>query len=117
MGMFTSPLSDMEKDVLLIDGLCGLCTRTGKFISKRQTAELEILEQDSDFGKTVISEYNINADSLILIRNKKLYLHSSAAIRCLLYMKWNWKLFYPFAWIIPLPIRDIVYKIISKMRK
>ena len=106
----------MDKDALLIDGLCGLCTRTGKFISRRQVTELEITEQDSDKGVELLNRYGIKIDSLVLIRNKKAYVRSAAAIRCLLYMRWNWRCMYPLAWIIPLPIRDLVYIIIAKLR-
>ncbi|DAC39600.1 MAG TPA: DUF393 domain-containing protein [Candidatus Poseidoniales archaeon] len=107
----------MAKDALLIDGLCALCTRTGKFISKRQSNPLEIIEQNSDEGKRLLEEYGIVIDSVVLIRNSKAYVRSAAAIRCLLYMKWNWRWMYPFAWIVPLPIRDLIYLIISKLRK
>ena len=106
----------MDKDALLIDGLCGLCTRTGKFISRRQVAELEITEQDSDKGIELLNRYGIKIDSLVLIRNKKAHVRSAAAIRCLLYMRWNWRWLYPFAWIIPLPIRDLIYALVSKSR-
>ena len=106
----------MAKDALLIDGLCSLCTRTGKFISRRQVAELEITEQDSDKGLELLSRHGIKIDSLVLIRNKKAYVRSAAAIRCLLYMRWNWRCLYPLAWIIPLPIRDLVYVLVAKSR-
>lgn len=106
----------MAKDALLIDGLCGLCTRTSKFITRRQVAELEITEQDSSKGIELLNRHGIKIDSLVLIRNKKAYVRSAAAIRCLLYMRWNWRCLYPLAWIIPLPIRDLVYVLVSKSR-
>ena len=106
----------MSKDVLLIDGLCGLCTGTSKFISRRQVAGLEIIEQGSDKGIELLNQHGIKIDSLVLIRNKKAYVRSAAAIRCLLYMRWNWRCMYPLAWIIPLPIRDLVYVLVSKSR-
>lgn len=107
----------MAKDVLLIDGLCGLCTRTGRFISNRQTSPLEITEQNSEEGKRLLEQHHISIDSLVLIRNNKPYIRSAAAIRCLLYMRWNWKWMFPIAWIIPLPLRDLAYIVISKLRK
>jgi len=106
----------MAKDALLIDGLCGFCTRTSKFITRRQVAELEITEQDSSKGIELLNRHGIKIDSLVLIRNNKAYVRSAAAIRCLLYMRWNWRCLYPLAWIIPLPIRDLVYVLVSKSR-
>ena len=106
----------MDQDALLIDGLCSLCTRTGKFITRRQVKKLEITEQESDLGVELLNRYNLKIDSLVLIRNKKAYVRSSAAIRCLLYMRWNWRLMYPLAWVIPWPIRDLAYVAIAKLR-
>ena len=106
----------MAKDTLLIDGLCALCTKTGTFIKNRQAKELELIEQDSDEGKRILEAHRITIDSVVLIRNGKAFTRSSAAIRCLLYMKWNWKWMYPFAWIVPLPIRDLAYLFISVLR-
>ena len=107
---------NMAKDALLIDGLCALCTKTGALIKKRQSKELELIEQNSDEGKAILENHGISIDSVVLIRNGKAFTRSSAAIRCLLYMKWNWKWMYPFAWIIPLPVRDLVYMLISRLR-
>lgn len=107
----------MSRDTLLIDGICGLCTRSGKFISNRQVRELDIIEQQSDVGIGLLKANQINVDSLVLIRKGRAYTRSSAAIRCLLYMRWNWIWIYPFAWAIPLPIRDLVYVTVAKLRK
>ena len=106
----------MNKDTLLIDGLCALCNRSGKFITKRIARPLELVEQNSEFGQKILENHNISIDSVVLIRGGKPYVRSSAAIRCLLYMKWNWKWIFPFAWIVPLPIRDLGYYVISKLR-
>ena len=106
----------MAKNALLIDGLCALCTKTGSFIKNRQAKELDLIEQNSDEGKAILENHGITIDSVVLIRNGKAFTRSSAAIRCLLYMKWNWRWMYPFAWIIPLPLRDLVYMLISRLR-
>ncbi len=103
-------------DILLIDGLCGLCTRSGNFLNKRLSKELEISELESENGKMLLEKHSVTIDSVVLIRNEKAYVRSDAAIRCMLYMKWNWKWLFPFAYIIPLPIRDLGYIIISKLR-
>ena len=106
----------MEKDILLIDGFCALCTRFGKFIQNRVSKQLKISELESEEGQEILLKYKITTDSVVLIRNGKPFIYSAAAIRCLLYMKWYWKWIYPIAWIIPSLIRDFVYKLISKRR-
>ena len=107
----------MTEDTLLIDGLCALCSRTGKFISNRRVKPLAMVEQNSDEGTELLKRFNVNVDSVVLIRNGKAYIRSSAAIRCLLYMRWNWRWMYPFVWIIPLHLRDLAYMIVAKFRK
>jgi predicted DCC family thiol-disulfide oxidoreductase YuxK len=113
--------SSKNNDVLLIDGHCGMCSRLGNFLAKRisEKTPLDIIAQEEDAGATIISNLSSdiqNINSVILIRNDNTYYYSSAGIRCLLYMKWWWKMMYPFAWLTPLPIRDLIYKIIAKNR-
>ena len=110
-----------EKDVLLLDGECGLCNRLAQFIDKRRAKNTDLAyrpiesEDAQQLIKTFPEKQQI-ADTVYLVRNGKSFIRSGAGIRVLLYMKWYWKMLYPFAWIIPSPLRDIVYVIISKNR-
>ena len=79
--------------------------------------ELDIIEQNSEIGLEILDKYQVEIDSLVLIRNNKKYTRSAAAIRCLLYMRWNWKLLFPIAWIVPFPVRDLLYILVSRFRK
>lgn len=96
------------EDTLFLDGHCAFCTSLGKFLQKRLSLPLELSELNPPEGVT--------PSTIILIRNQKEYVRSGAAIRCLLYMKWNWRWMFPFAWLIPLPLRDLIYIIFAKMR-
>ena len=111
----------VDKDVLLLDGECGLCNRLAQFIDKRRTANANLFYRpiESNDAQELIKTFPIkqqNADTVYLIRNGKSYIRSAAGIRVLLYMKWYWKIWFPFVWIIPWPFRDVVYVIISKNR-
>lgn len=110
-----------NEDVLLIDGHCGTCSKLGSFLNRRisRKTPLKIIAQQEDLGVEIISKLPVeiqNIDSVILIRKGIPYYYSSAGIRCLLYMKLWWKIIYPFAWITPLPIRNIAYKTFAKNR-
>ena len=110
-----------ERDVLLLDGDCGLCHRLAQFINRRRRKELDLEFRpiESEEGKKLISnlpEKQQNADSVYLIRNGKSYIRSAAGIRVLLYMKWYWKIWFPIVWIVPFPFRDIVYRLIARFR-
>ena len=111
----------MNNATLILDGDCGLCNRVAIFLSPRLSKGKKIifLTNESEEGKKIINKLSIkkqNADTVYFIRNGESHIRSAAAIRCLLFMKWHYKVLYPFFWIIPLPIRDLVYSIISKNR-
>ena len=111
----------VDKDVLLLDGECGLCNRLAQFIDKRRATNTNLFYRpiESNDAQELIKTFPIkqqNADTVYLIRNGKSYIRSAAGIRVLLYMKWYWKIWFPFVWIIPWPFRDVVYVIISKNR-
>jgi len=108
-------------DVLLVDGWCNLCHWLSKFVRRRLTSasDLEIFAIESDEGQKIIStfsETHQRVDSVYLIRNGVTFIRSAAAIRVLLYLRWYYKMWFPFVWIVPLPIRDILYIIVSKSR-
>ena len=113
--------TDINRDFLFLDGDCGLCHRLAIFIDKRmkKSANIGYRPNSSDDAKRVIasmpSSY-IKSDTVYLIRNGKPYMKSSAAIRCLLYMKWHYRVLYPFCWIVPLPLRNIAYNIVARFR-
>ena len=111
----------VERDVLLLDGDCGLCHRLAQFIDKRRASDADlayrpILSEDAQKLIANFPEKQQNADTVYIIRNGKPYIRSAAGIRALLYMKWYWRMWFPLVWLVPLPIRDIAYVIIAKNR-
>ena len=109
------------RDFLLLDGDCGLCHRLATFIDKRLAKGQDlgyrpILSEDAQTMIANFPEKQQNADSVYLLRNGKSYIRSAAGIRCLLYMRWYYSMWFPVLWLIPLPIRDIGYRIIAKYR-
>ena len=108
-------------DVLLLDGDCGLCNRLAMFMDRNLDLRNKIKFQSIDSVSSqelikTLPKNQQNQDTVYLYRKQKTYTRSSAAIRCLLYLKWYWKLWFPIFWIVPLPIRDFFYKIIAKYR-
>jgi len=64
----------------------------------------------------LVEERLQSLDSVFLVRNGISYAKSGAVIRCLLYMGWHWRVLFPLAWLIPSPIRDIMYDLVAKRR-
>lgn len=111
----------VETDVMLLDGDCGLCTHTAVFLHPRlvEKSSLRFLAIESEEGQSLIATFTEKfqqADSVYLIRNGKPYMRSAAGIRIILYLKWYYRMWYPLLWLIPLPIRNIGYRIIAKYR-
>ena len=110
-----------ETNVLLLDGYCGLCNRLVIFMNKNLDSKKKIKFQsiESSGSQKLIHSFpkiQQNMDTVYLYMNGKSYTMSSAAIRCLLFLKWYWKIWFPIVWIVPLPLRNFVYKIIAKYR-
>jgi len=111
----------MDEATLILDGDCGLCNKAAMFLKPRLSKNKKIifLTNESKEGEEIIKKLSSKkqeADTVYFIRNGKSHIRSAAAIRCLLFMKWHYRVLYPFCWIIPSPIRDLAYSIISKNR-
>ena len=110
-----------ERDILLLDGDGGLCNKLAIFLDKRlgkgkDIAYRAILSHEGQELITTFPQKQQDADTVYLLRNGKSYIRSAAGIRCLLYMKWYYRMWFPVLWIIPFPLRDIGYRIIAKYR-
>ena len=110
-----------EKDILLLDGDCGLCTHTAVYLHPRlrQANSIRFLAIESKEGQELIATFSEKfqrADSVYLIRNGKPYMRSAAGIRFLLYLKWYYSMWFPIAWFVPLPLRDIAYRFVARFR-
>ena len=109
------------RDYLFLDGDCGLCHRLATFIDKRLAKGQElgyrpIMSEDAQRVIATLPPKLRDADTVYLIRNGKAYIRSAAGIRGLLYMRWYYKMWFPIVWLVPLPIRNIVYRFIAKYR-
>ena len=112
---------DLNRDFLLLDGDCGLCHRLAFFMDLRlaNNAEIAYRPIKSNDAQKLIQAFPIwqqRLDTVYLIRDGRSYIRSAAAIRCLLYLRWYWKIWFYILWIIPLPIRDIFYQFVAKFR-
>ena len=110
-----------HRDYLFLDGDCGLCHRLASFIDKRLGKGKNLgyrpnLSEDAARVIASMPEKLSKADTVYLIRKGKPYIRSAAGIRCLLYMRWYYKIWFPIFWLIPLPVRDLAYKFIAKYR-
>lgn len=113
--------SAAEKNpILLIDGVCNLCTSTVKFVVKRDSRQrFRFASLQSPIAGTLLEPLHQDAitrlDSVVLIDEAGIWYKSSAALRTLKKLSGFWPLLSVFI-LIPAPIRDKVYDFIGARR-
>jgi len=110
---------DINKKIILFDGVCNLCDSSVQFIIKRDKNDVfRFAALQSEIGEQLTSKYNIDTsktDSIILIDGEKYYEKSSAALRIAKHLSGGWPILYGFI-IVPKIIRNAVYDYIAKHR-
>ena len=100
----------------IADFVTALLPSSTNALAKEQLGYRPILDEKVPAAIENMPEKLRNADSVYLIRNGKPYIRSAAGIRCVLYMRWYYKMWFPALWLIPLPLRNIGYRLIAKYR-
>lgn len=112
-------LVQSEPFIIIFDGMCSLCEASVLFIIKRDgQAKFKFVQAQSHLGKTLQSHFGIDAlrdETMILIKHQQVFTSSSAAIRIAWQLDGVWKLL-SASWIIPLPLRNILYNVIARHR-
>jgi predicted DCC family thiol-disulfide oxidoreductase YuxK len=110
---------EMNKPVLLFDGVCNLCAGSVQFIIKRDpAARIRFASLQSEKGKKLLNEFNLPSGqlkSLVFVENGKAYTRSTGALRVSRYLNAAWPLAYVLI-VVPPFIRNAVYDWIGKNR-
>ncbi len=105
--------------ILLFDGLCNLCNGAVNFILKRdKIGKFKFAALQSEIGNKLCKQHNIDTniiDSIVLIKNDKVYIKSTAVLEILKDMPIGWRVFRSGI-ILPKVIRDYLYDLIAKHR-
>lgn len=114
------PLKDNnETNILLFDGVCNLCSKTVRFIIKKDPkAKFRFASVQSQSGQLLLTQLGLPLDtfnSLIYIRDKRFYLKSTAVLKVLKELRGGWRLMYCLI-LLPQFIRDFVYDFVAKRR-
>ena len=106
-------------DIIYFDGVCNLCNASVDFIIKHdKKRRYRYASLQSQHGHAILNRMNINPDdydSFILDTGNRVLTKSSAALKVIasfgnLYSVIN------FLFIVPKPIRDLIYSWIAKNR-
>ncbi|MCA9025689.1 MAG: DUF393 domain-containing protein [Planctomycetaceae bacterium] len=104
--------------VLFFDGVCGLCSHAVDFVMARDTqATFRFAPLQGETARAMLPEADIvNLDSMAVAINGSIYRRSSAVVRILWQLGPLWRFCGWALWLIPLPLRDLGYKLVAKWR-
>lgn len=110
----------LHKKIILFDGICNFCNTTViKIIALDKKNVFVFASLQSAVGREIINRTGIDSekiDSIILYEPNLSYdIKSSAVLKIMNNFNGLWKLSQLF-WIVPKPLRDLVYDFIAKNR-
>jgi predicted DCC family thiol-disulfide oxidoreductase YuxK len=108
-----------KQPIVLFDGECSLCSSSVRFILRHNNkSNLHFASQQSIDGMKLLmlaGKSFQHSDTLLLIQDNKLYGYSTAALKTAIHLGFPWRMF-AILRIVPVLIRDSVYKYIARNR-
>ena len=106
--------------IILFDGVCNFCNASINFIIDRDSQnKFRFASLQSDTGQKLLQQYKVpdarSLDSVVLIKNNKIYKKSAAALEIVKDLNGFWPVLYIFK-ILPSFILDTFYNLIAKNR-
>lgn len=112
------PPDENQPPILFFDGVCGLCNSSVNWLLKadrKGVLRFAPLQGETAKDMLPISERE-SLDSVLLKDNAGLHRRSRAVVRVLEHLGGRYSLYAWLLWLVPLPLREIGYKIVAKSR-
>jgi predicted DCC family thiol-disulfide oxidoreductase YuxK len=105
-------------DVVFFDGVCGLCNTSVDFIMRRDAARrFRFAPMQGETARRELPLADIERlDTLVLLTPSGTFRRSAAVVRILWKLPGIWPFLGCLLWLVPLPLRDFGYRIVSKNR-
>ncbi|MEL6923463.1 MAG: thiol-disulfide oxidoreductase DCC family protein [Bacteroidota bacterium] len=107
------------KAIILFDGVCNLCNGLVQFVLPRDTQQLfNFAALQSETGAAIQQAYGFDPNNLktfIILHGDEVLTRSSAALFLLQRLGGLWSLM-RICWIVPRPLRDLVYNFVARNR-
>ncbi len=120
VGEQSDEASTLRKPILFFDGVCGLCNSSVDFaIARDKKSRLLFSPLQGETAKQLLSEDQIQNIATVIYRTadgKHVYQRSAAVVRLLWQLGFPWSFCGWVLWFIPLPIRNLGYRIIAGLR-
>ena len=109
---------DQALPVVFFDGLCGLCNHSINWLLAHDpNRRLRFAPlQGTLAGKALSPQLRDRLDTLVFLRNGSIYGRTAAVSRILMTLGGPWAALGALLWIIPSPLRDLGYRIVSRLR-
>ena len=108
-----------QRDVILFDGMCHMCSRTAVFVLTRDRSHrFAFAPLQSEVGGTILGRAGLPLDeseTLVLVEGDRYEIKSTAALRIARRLSGLWPLFYVLV-IVPRPLRDFCYDVVARNR-
>ena len=105
-----------RQQVVLFDGVCGMCNASVDFILNRDRDKKFLLSPlQGKFANAQVPEECMDLNTIIYFRNGKILRRSSAVLQILVDLGGPWVVVWPLL-LIPAFLRDLFYRIIANSR-
>lgn len=105
-----------RKQVVLFDGVCGMCNASVDFILSRDRDKKFLFSPlQGKFANEQVPEECMDLNTIIYIRDGMILRRSSAVLRILVDLGGLWVVVWPLL-LIPAFLRDLFYRMIAKSR-
>lgn len=107
-----------SESIVFFDGVCGLCSHTIDLLLRLdKQGKLKFAPLQGETAAVLVPE-NVrkNLNTFVFSSNGKLHYRSGAVVRILLSIGGFWKIAGALIWIVPSPLRNAGYRVVSKLR-
>lgn len=115
-----SPVAESECSPMVVyfDGVCGFCNATVNFLMRLdRRGKLRFAPLQGETAQERLSPQDLeNLNTIIVSRGDRNYRRSAAVVRILWELGGLWSILGTCLWLIPLPLRDLGYKIFAGNR-
>lgn len=106
------------ENIVFFDGVCGLCNYSVNWLLARDPEHrLRFAPLQGITAATRVSpELRERLDTLVFVRDRQTFVRTAAVTRILMSLGGRWRLVGGLMWAIPFPIRDVGYRLVSRLR-
>ena len=107
-----------DHPTVFFDGVCGLCNHSVNWLLARDPEhKLRFAPlQGTTAGQTLDAEIRNRLDTLVFVRDGETFTRTAAVCRILATLGGRWRILGGLMWIVPSPIRDLGYRLVSRLR-